>query len=162
MSFRNVNGIYDRGKTKKNHIEAEAIVTELFNRLKEPIKQQESVGIVTFSQVQKVFIKPVPSEWKQYVRDFSSSESLVHSQIIQEDMKNNRIRSTLTDIGLEKELVKLYRNAKNTLEESGANSLFVALGFLKWFDDKSYTKERFSPIPTFLPFLIAPYQSRYY
>ncbi|KMK75186.1 DUF3320 domain-containing protein [Alkalihalobacillus pseudalcaliphilus] len=95
---------------------------------------------------QKVFIKPVPSEWKQYVRDFSSSESLVHSQIIQEDMKNNRIRSTLTDIGLEKELVKLYRNAKNTLEESGANSLFVALGFLKWFDDKSYTKERFSPI----------------
>lgn len=94
----------------------------------------------------KVFIQPLPNEWRNKVRDFGDQKELLHSQILQEDMKNNRLRSTLSDTKLEKELVKLYRKAKNTLEESGANSLYVALGFLKWYEENSYTKERFAPI----------------
>ncbi|MBM7573021.1 DUF3320 domain-containing protein [Aquibacillus albus] len=94
----------------------------------------------------KVFIKPLPTELRDQVRDFKDQQALLHSQILQEDMKNNRLRSTLSEAKLEKELVKLYRKAKNTLEESGANSLFVALGFLKWYDPKSYSTERFAPI----------------
>lgn len=94
----------------------------------------------------KVFIQPLPSEWRNMIRDFGNQEEHIHSQILEEDMTNNRLRSTLTEAKLEKELVKLYRKSKNTLEESGANSLFIALGFLKWFDPKSHTKERFAPI----------------
>ncbi|SDQ91835.1 DUF3320 domain-containing protein [Virgibacillus salinus] len=94
----------------------------------------------------KVFIEPLPNEWRNKARDFRDQKELLQSQILQEDMQNNRLRSTLTDTKLEKELVKLYRKAKNTLEESGANSLFVALGFLKWYDPKSQTQERFAPI----------------
>jgi uncharacterized protein YoxC/very-short-patch-repair endonuclease len=94
----------------------------------------------------KVFIQPLPKELRNQVRDFKDQKVLMYSQILKEDMQNNRLRSTLSEANLEKELVKLYRKAKNTLEETGANSLFVALGFLKWFDPKSYSTERFAPI----------------
>ena len=40
--------------------------------------------------------------------------------------------STLTKAKLESELVDLYRKAHSDLEEGGANTLFLALGFLKW------------------------------
>jgi superfamily I DNA and/or RNA helicase/very-short-patch-repair endonuclease len=95
---------------------------------------------------QKVFINPLPNEWKNKARDFRDQKELLQSKILQGDMQNNRLRSTLTEVKLEQELVKLYRKAKNTLEESGANSLFVALGFLKWYEEKSYTTERYAPI----------------
>jgi hypothetical protein len=94
----------------------------------------------------KVFIQPLPKELRDQVRDFKDHKVLMYSQILKEDMQNNRLRSTLSETNLEKELVKLYRKAKNTLEETGANSLFVALGFLKWVDPKSYSTERFAPI----------------
>ena len=44
---------------------------------------------------------------------------------------------------LEPRLVDLYRAARNTLQEGGANTLYIALGFLCWSrDDKSGTKYR--------------------
>ncbi|WP_043932504.1 DUF3320 domain-containing protein [Bacillus sp. EB01] len=94
----------------------------------------------------KVFINPLPVEWKNKARDFREQKELLQSKILQADIENNRLRSMLSDVNLDRELVKLYRKAKNTLEESGANSLFVALGFLKWFEEKSYTKERYAPL----------------
>ena len=44
---------------------------------------------------------------------------------------------------LEPRLVDLYRTARNTLQEGGANTLYIALGFLSWTrDDKAGTKYR--------------------
>ena len=44
---------------------------------------------------------------------------------------------------LEPRLVDLYRTARNTLQEGGANTLYIALGFLSWTrEDKSGTKYR--------------------
>ena len=44
---------------------------------------------------------------------------------------------------LDTRLVDLYRSARNTLQEGGANTLYVALGFLSWTrDDKAGTKYR--------------------
>ena len=37
---------------------------------------------------------------------------------------------------LNKKLKDLYRKAKLALEENGANSLFLAIGFLTWNDQK--------------------------
>ncbi|WP_067841048.1 DUF3320 domain-containing protein [Amphibacillus sediminis] len=98
------------------------------------------------SMGKKVFIEPLPNEWRHKVRDFKDQKELLNSKILADDMKNNRLRAVLPDVKLEKELIKLYRKSKNTLEETGANSLFIALGFLKWYDPKSYSKERFAPI----------------
>ena len=57
VRFRKVDGIYDRGRTKHNKKEAIAVVDEIFTRLLNPLKQHESIGVVTFSQVQQTLIE---------------------------------------------------------------------------------------------------------
>ncbi len=51
------DGVYDRSLTKRNVAEAEALIKEVIGRLKDPIKRKSSIGIVTFSTVQKDYIE---------------------------------------------------------------------------------------------------------
>lgn len=52
-----VGGFYDRGGTKQNDAEADAIIEEVVRRLKSPIFRKKSIGIVTFSSVQQKLIQ---------------------------------------------------------------------------------------------------------
>lgn len=52
-----VNGVYDRGGTKCNRIEAEALVREVIERLKDAKLRRSSIGIVTFSTAQQILIE---------------------------------------------------------------------------------------------------------
>lgn len=57
VKFRLVeNGVYDRGFTKRNEAEANALIDEVISRLKDPVLRRSSIGIVTFSSVQKDYI----------------------------------------------------------------------------------------------------------
>ena len=57
VKFRLVeNGVYDRGFTKRNEAEANALVDEVIRRLKDPVLSRSSIGIVTFSSVQRDYI----------------------------------------------------------------------------------------------------------
>lgn len=51
------NGVYDRGATKCNKQEAEALVKEVISRLKDEKLRRSSMGIVTFSTPQQVYIE---------------------------------------------------------------------------------------------------------
>jgi len=57
--------------------------------------------------------------------------------------------SSLTNAVLDKNLKTLYRGAKSSLEENGANTLFLACGFLKW-----YEKDRKEPC--YAPVILIP------
>ena len=57
-----VPGYYDRGKTRQNSFEAEAIVSEVMERLSDPILSKKSIGIVTFSSVQQNLIDDLLNE----------------------------------------------------------------------------------------------------
>ena len=48
-----VDGTYDRGFTKRNRKEAEALVREVVRRLSDPLLSRSSMGIVTFSSAQR-------------------------------------------------------------------------------------------------------------
>ncbi len=50
-------GVYDRGYTKKNKAEGDALVEEVLRRLSDKTLQKLSIGIVTFSNVQKEYIE---------------------------------------------------------------------------------------------------------
>lgn len=50
-------GVYDRGFTKRNKVESDALVAEVVRRLKDPILSRSSIGVVTFSNVQKEYIE---------------------------------------------------------------------------------------------------------
>lgn len=56
VRFIPITGFYDRGKTKQNRAEAEAVVAEILRRLRDPVLRTQSIGVVTFSAVQQNLI----------------------------------------------------------------------------------------------------------
>ncbi|KAA3611448.1 MAG: DUF4011 domain-containing protein [Planctomycetota bacterium] len=53
---------------------------------------------------------------------------------LQEELAESRLHSRLGEEGLNQRLTELYRAARLSMEESGANTLYLALGFLLWTD----------------------------
>jgi very-short-patch-repair endonuclease len=62
ISWRRVPGVYDRGRTRGNRIEAEAVVAELVARLKDPAQCSRSLAVVTFSRAQQELIEDLLDE----------------------------------------------------------------------------------------------------
>lgn len=66
----------------------------------------------------------------------------LHLQYALDQLKNNVLVANQNKSRLEKNTIELFRKAKNDLEEGGSNTLFLALGMLKWKenpeDDRSY------------------------
>ena len=59
---------------------------------------------------------------------------------------DNYLESRLGPDALQKKLLKLHREAQTAEEESGVNILYLALGFLTWFEDKTSTVAREAPL----------------
>jgi len=58
-------------------------------------------------------------------------------------LKRREVFADVPQEELEARLVELYRMARNTLQEGGANTLFLAIGFLSWVrDDKAGQRYR--------------------
>lgn len=55
------NGVYERGAGKYNKLEAEALVNEVISRLKDVKSRRSSLGIVTFSMPQQLYIEKLLS-----------------------------------------------------------------------------------------------------
>ena len=47
------DGVYDKGRTRTNAVEARAVVAEVVRRLRDADEQRRSIGVVTFSQAQQ-------------------------------------------------------------------------------------------------------------
>ena len=62
VTYVNVEGYYDKGKTRQNSFEAKAIVEEIIRRLSDPELSKRSIGIVTFSVVQQFLIEDLLNE----------------------------------------------------------------------------------------------------
>lgn len=95
-------------------------------------------------------IMEVPSEWSVSVRDAKmyeiENERDLIENIASQEFKSNRIRTFLPPVELDKHLKNLYRGAKVSIEENGTNTLFLALGFLRWFESDLSEKPRYAPI----------------
>lgn len=70
--------------------------------------------------------------------------------LLKHDLGHKRLRSYLTEGELGSALTKLYRSSRLSLEENGANTLYLALGFLKWYETPK------SEVPRFAPLLLLP------
>lgn len=67
----------------------------------------------------------------QAIHESRERESL-RRQFALEALNRREVFIDLTKDELESRMVELYRNARTTLQEGGANTLFLALGFLTW------------------------------
>ncbi len=76
------------------------------------------------------------------------------TNIAENEFKNNRIRTFLNEADLDTALKSLYRSAKVSMEENGSNTLFLALGLLRWYESDLSEKA------TLCPFGAYPYRYR--
>lgn len=65
---------------------------------------------------------------------------------LHEELKDRRLRAQATDAEAKKRLLNLYRTAKSSIEETGANILYLALGQLKWYEHDVADQPRYAPL----------------
>jgi very-short-patch-repair endonuclease len=70
----------------------------------------------------------------------------LHEQYARESLLSNEVLSSLPQRKLEAELIDLYRKAKTDMDEGGANTLFLALGFLNWKKTADDTRSYRAPL----------------
>lgn len=61
-------------------------------------------------------------------------------------LENKQILVSTTEDELNKRAVEIYRKAQTSLQEGGANTLFLALGFLRWKRDERESKAFKAPL----------------
>lgn len=92
-------------------------------------------------------IHPKPENWNNLKNDFAAISNLGSLyEFVSEEFKVGRIHSSLTESELNNALKNLYRNARSSFEENGANTLFMAVGLLKWCEPNKSSTRHYAPI----------------
>ncbi len=91
-----------------------------------------------------------PQDWDNQLMNAGFYHKLHASDpvidLVKEELKQHRLRSYLDAITLRIALNGLYRKSRLLLEENGANTLYLALGMLKWMETSNSTRPLFAPI----------------
>ena len=77
---------------------------------------------------------------------FQKTGQDIHTEFAISALEQNEIPSPLTRLELDARLTNLYRTAKNDLAEGGTNTLFLAVGFLKWKRTPEDTRSYRAPL----------------
>ena len=67
-------------------------------------------------------------------------------EFITKELTDKRLHSFWKEAELEAGVKHLYRESRTALEENGANSLFLVLGVLKWFESPQSDVARYAPL----------------
>lgn len=67
-------------------------------------------------------------------------------EMLREELVARRLHADVTDAEISRRLLEIYREAKLSIEENGANTLYLALGFLSWYETTTSPKRRLAPI----------------
>ena len=111
-----------------------------------PVKEASAEAAAAKEPAKKKKIKKIPA--KDYaIEDLPKIDEF--REYIDKQYEKGVLVSSLTNAALDKNIKTLYRGAKTSMEENGANTLFLACGFLKW-----YEKDRKDPC--YAPILLIP------
>ncbi|HNV68253.1 MAG TPA: DUF3320 domain-containing protein [Candidatus Ozemobacteraceae bacterium] len=61
-------------------------------------------------------------------------------------LEQDRLLTSLDEAELQRRCRAIFRQARTELEETGSSTLFLALGFLRWFESEQATSPRLAPI----------------
>lgn len=95
-------------------------------------------------------LHPRPTDWTASERD-----PVTHRQrtgedaeraLLDEELRQRRLHCDLDENEMPRRLVGLYRAARTALQENGANTLFLALGMLTWYESPVSEPPRRAPI----------------
>ena len=90
-----------------------------------------------------------PQDWES-LRDMKLFEhsNLMnpYRELLKFEFEHKRLRAPLTAAELSAAMTGLYRTARVSLEENGANTLYMTLGLLKWYETPASQKPRYAPL----------------
>lgn len=99
-------------------------------------------------------ILPKPGDWSNGAMDAGLYRSLYQTDpivdLVKQELTQKRLRSYLNENELVNSLTLLYRSSRLSLEENGANTLYLAMGVLKWYETP------LSEVPRYAPILLLP------
>lgn len=95
-----------------------------------------------------IYPAPVPIQIQPDENGMFDSAILQDSwrRLVISELGSRRLRSYLNEKEMINVLKHIHRASRTALEENGANSLFLTLGMLKWYETDRSTKPRFAPI----------------
>ncbi|MBR3970870.1 MAG: DUF4011 domain-containing protein [Ruminococcus sp.] len=73
-------------------------------------------------------------------------ESEYLNTLASEELKKHHLLTYLNEEELDKAMLKLKRQAKVSIEENGVNTIYLALGFLEWYETEKSEKTRYAPL----------------
>lgn len=96
-------------------------------------------------------IHPRPADWDSSGRDVDIHERRTGEdpaeKLIRTEFEQHRLRADLSEDELRRRLTEIYRAARLSVEESGANTLYLALGFLVWYEHEgARAPQRLAPL----------------
>ena len=91
-----------------------------------------------------------PKDFENTLRDSkiyaAENNTSLLEDLIKTEFANKRIRTYVEENEVAIRIISLYRQAKVSLEENGVNTLYLALGFLRWYESDVSEKERYAPL----------------
>ena len=95
-------------------------------------------------------VMPMPNDMTLTLSDSkiyeTENDKELISSISESEFKSRRLRTFLKDSDLERIMKKLHRQAKVSMEENGVNTVYLALGFLRWYETDKSEKARYAPL----------------
>lgn len=99
---------------------------------------------------QEFVVLPKPTDWDNGLMDAGIYQAVNQIDpiidLVKQELTQKRLRSYLTENELSNSLTGLYRSSRSSMEENGANTLYLALGLLKWYETPSSERPRYAPI----------------
>ncbi|CAN5752091.1 DUF3320 domain-containing protein [soil metagenome] len=91
-----------------------------------------------------------PTDWDNPLRNAGVYQSINVTEpiadLINHEFTQKRLRSYLPESELTASLTQLYRASRLSLEENGANTLYVSFGMLRWYETTESERPRYAPI----------------
>jgi hypothetical protein len=78
--------------------------------------------------------------------DRSLPKSLRRDEEVDERYRDDRLQTAFRERDLERRLRRLYSDHRSSIEETGANALYLAMGFLRWYDSEDSEAAFVSPL----------------
>ena len=95
-------------------------------------------------------IEPRPQEWHLSDSAARSPEPIAElhgaRELLESEAQNGRLRTSMGESELARAVKELYRAAKTAIEENGANSLYLSLGLLRWYETDRSERARYAPL----------------
>ncbi|MBQ0016267.1 MAG: DUF4011 domain-containing protein [Bacteroidales bacterium] len=108
---------------------------------------------------------PMPDVELNLTRDeqlVRSGSAVALAPLVKNDISKDKVLHTyLKEEESQRVLTNIYRSSRVSIEETGANSLYLAIGLLRWYEKKNSPKSRFAPI-LLLPIEMVRKRGRYY